>query len=236
MFGTIPTTILSTAPTVDLPIIHDDTLLIPTISPIVPTIPSIAPTIQYTSPFICIDSSDSDTSERPPSQEPYEVTVARGRSRVAARLSTSSPPIRQILPALAGLPCRPVVLVLPGQLIPVGRPYRYAISDSPCDSPTAISVGPSCKRCRSLTSSVPVASLVHEALSPMRADLLPPRKRIRYSDSEINFEVSSEEDYVLYVPREIGLRVDAEDNYEPYIEPDIDLDVQADIDACILFC
>ncbi|GJX74213.1 hypothetical protein Tco_0312808 [Tanacetum coccineum] len=190
MFGTIPTTILSTAPTVDLPIIHDDiyvTLL-----------------------------------ERPPSQERFEVTVAieGGVPPVAATLTNHHHPLSDFT-CYAGLPCRKVC---------------YAISDSPCDSPTAISVGPSCKRCRSLTSSIPVASLVHEALSPMRADLLPPRKRIRYSDSEIRFEVSSEEDYVLYVPREIGLRVDAEDNYEPYIEPDIDLDVQADIDACILFC
>ncbi|GKB52734.1 hypothetical protein Tco_0903487 [Tanacetum coccineum] len=50
LFGTIPTTVPATAPTVDLPVIHDDTPLIPTdtptISPIVPTIPPIAPTIQ----------------------------------------------------------------------------------------------------------------------------------------------------------------------------------------------
>ncbi|GJS89235.1 hypothetical protein Tco_0771871, partial [Tanacetum coccineum] len=63
-------------------LIHDDTPLIPTdtptISPIVPTIPPISPAIQYTSPFICIDSSDSDTPNTPPSQDPYEVTVARG--------------------------------------------------------------------------------------------------------------------------------------------------------------
>ncbi|GJT84852.1 hypothetical protein Tco_1066569 [Tanacetum coccineum] len=85
LFSMIPTTIPSTTPTVDLPVIHDDTpqILIdtPTISPIVPTIPPISPTIQYTSPFICTDSSDSDTSERPPSQDPYKVTAARWRSR-----------------------------------------------------------------------------------------------------------------------------------------------------------
>ncbi|GJU35921.1 hypothetical protein Tco_1184275 [Tanacetum coccineum] len=94
LFGTIPTIVQAIEPTVDLPVIHDDTPLIPidtpTISPIVPTIPPIASTIQYTSLFICTDSSDSDTFERPPSQDLYEVTVARGRSQVAAR---SSPPI-----------------------------------------------------------------------------------------------------------------------------------------------
>ncbi|GJU59635.1 hypothetical protein Tco_1237401 [Tanacetum coccineum] len=64
LFGTIPTTIPATAPTADLPIIYDDASLIPTKTP---TIPPLAPTIQYTSPFICTNSSDGDTSERPPS-------------------------------------------------------------------------------------------------------------------------------------------------------------------------
>ncbi|GJV39693.1 hypothetical protein Tco_1418133 [Tanacetum coccineum] len=124
LFGTIPTTILSTAPTTDLPAIHDDTPLVPTdtptISPSIPTISSIAPTIQYTSPFIDTGSSDSDTPDAPPSQDSYEVTVARWRSRVAACSSPPSSPIRQILPAPPGLPRRPAVLVLPGQPIPVG--------------------------------------------------------------------------------------------------------------------
>ncbi|GJR02164.1 hypothetical protein Tco_0525148 [Tanacetum coccineum] len=111
----------------------------------------------------------------------------------------------------------------------------YVISDSPCDSLTAIFARPSCKICRSPTSSVPVASPVCGVLSPVRADLLPPHKRIRNSDSANDFEVSSEEDFVPYVPREIGLGVDVEDSYEPYTELDIDPDIQADIDACIAF-
>ncbi|GJZ89621.1 hypothetical protein Tco_0661403 [Tanacetum coccineum] len=87
----------------------------------------------------------------------------------------------------------------------------YVISDSPCDSLTAIFARPSRKRCRSPTSSVPVASPMCGALSPVCADLLPPRNRIRDSDSANDFEVSSEEDFVPYVPREIGLGVDVED-------------------------
>ncbi|GKG47120.1 hypothetical protein Tco_0504317, partial [Tanacetum coccineum] len=98
LFGTILTTVVATVPTTDLPIIHEDTSLIPTdtptISPIVPTIPPIAPTIQCISLFICTDSSDNDTYERPPLQDPYEVTVARWRSRVAVRSSPPSTPIR----------------------------------------------------------------------------------------------------------------------------------------------
>nr|GEZ47842.1 hypothetical protein [Tanacetum cinerariifolium] len=60
LFGTIPTTIPSTVPTIDS---H--------------TILPITPTTQYTSPFICPDSYDSDTYERPPSHDPYEVTIAQ---------------------------------------------------------------------------------------------------------------------------------------------------------------
>ncbi|GJZ54938.1 putative reverse transcriptase domain-containing protein [Tanacetum coccineum] len=128
LFGTIPATIPSIAPTTDLPIIHDDTPLIPTdtptMSPNIPTIPYVAPTIQYTSPFIDTDSSNSDILERPPSQDLYEVIVAQWRGQVAARSSPPSSPIHQILPAPPSLPCRPAILVLPGQPIPIGRPYR----------------------------------------------------------------------------------------------------------------
>ncbi|GJR02162.1 putative reverse transcriptase domain-containing protein [Tanacetum coccineum] len=111
----------------------------------------------------------------------------------------------------------------------------YAISDSPCDSPTAILAGPSCKRYRSPTTSLPIASPVCRALSLVHADLLPPHKRIRDSDSVTDFEVSSDEVYVSYVPREIGLGVNVENSYEPYTEPYNDPNVQADIDACIEF-
>ncbi|GKD52424.1 putative reverse transcriptase domain-containing protein, partial [Tanacetum coccineum] len=108
-------------------------------------------------------------------------------------------------------------------------------SDSSCDSPTTISARPSRKRRRPPTTSVPAASPVPGALSPVRADLLSPCKRIRDSDFVTDFKVSSEEGFLPYVPREISLGVDVEDSYEPYTEPDIDPDVQADIDTCIMF-
>ncbi|GJU57289.1 hypothetical protein Tco_1235055 [Tanacetum coccineum] len=84
-------------------------------------------------------------------------------------------------------------------------PSGYALSDSPCDSPTATSAGPSRKRCRSPTSSVLVVSPVRGALSLVRVDLFPPRKRIRDSNSVTDFEVSSEDSYVPYVPREADI-------------------------------
>nr|GEV89707.1 reverse transcriptase domain-containing protein [Tanacetum cinerariifolium] len=89
----------------------------------------------------------------------------------------------------------------------------HPISDSPYDSFTATFAGPSRKRCRSPTTSLPITSPVPRALSLEHADLLPPSKS----------------------NREIGLGVDIKDSYEPYIEPDIDPNVQVDIDACISF-
>ncbi|GKB65179.1 putative reverse transcriptase domain-containing protein [Tanacetum coccineum] len=244
MFGTIPTTVPATAPTADLPVIHDDTPMIPTdthtISAIVLTIPSIAPTIQYTSPFICTNASDSDTPNTPPS--PIQDTSP-------AEITPSTRPILLVPPRL---PRRPAILVLPGQPILVGRPYRdysaldhftlddalrdsssdsssmtssdshsdissdsssrhsssdHSISDFLCDLLASTSTGLSRKRHRSPTTSVPVASPIHGVLSLVCADLSPPRKRIRYSDSETDFEVSSEEGNVPYVPREIGFGV-----------------------------
>ncbi|GJZ91967.1 hypothetical protein Tco_0664032 [Tanacetum coccineum] len=109
----------------------------------------------------------------------------------------------------------------------------YAISKTPCDPSTATSERPSHKRCRSPTLSVSVSSPVRRALSPVRADLSLPPKRIRDSDSVTDLEISSEHGYEPYVPREVGLGVDFEDRYEPYTEPDIDSDIQADIDECI---
>ncbi|GJS46423.1 hypothetical protein Tco_0596544 [Tanacetum coccineum] len=78
LFGTIPTTIPPTTPTTNLPVIHDGTLLIPTISPTIPIIPPVAPNIQYTSLFIDTDSSDSDTLDSPLSQDPYETALLDG--------------------------------------------------------------------------------------------------------------------------------------------------------------
>ncbi|GJS86177.1 hypothetical protein Tco_0752718 [Tanacetum coccineum] len=128
LFGTIPTAISTTVPIVDPPVVHDDTPFIrtetPTSSPVVSALP-------HTSLFLYTDSPNNDTSERPPSKDPYEVTVSRWRSRVAARSSPpsspthDSPPILcQILPAPPGLPHRPAILVLARRPIPVGRPYH----------------------------------------------------------------------------------------------------------------
>nr|GEV11851.1 hypothetical protein [Tanacetum cinerariifolium] len=82
----------------------------------------------------------------------------------------------------------------------------HSISDSPYDSPSAISAGPSSKR-----------------------------RRNRDSYFMTGFEVSSEDGFVPHIPREIGLGVYVDDIYEPCTMLDIDPDVQAYIDACIAF-
>nr|GEV54392.1 reverse transcriptase domain-containing protein [Tanacetum cinerariifolium] len=84
-------------------------------------------------------------------------------------------------------------------------------------------VGPSRKRSRSLTTSVPLSSPIPGALSSILANLLPPRKRIRSSDSMTDLEVSLNESSESSIPRETGPRVDIDvrGSDKPYSEPDI---------------
>ncbi|GJS73412.1 hypothetical protein Tco_0706253 [Tanacetum coccineum] len=79
------------------------------------------------------------------------------------------------------------------------------------------STSPSRKRSRCPTTSIPVSSHVPGALSFVRADLLPPRKRIRSSDSATDLEDCSDE------------------SSESSLELDIDPEVQAEIDKCIAY-
>ncbi|GJW77014.1 hypothetical protein Tco_0138696 [Tanacetum coccineum] len=83
---------------------------------------SLLPTI---SPFLCTDYSKAhDSSDGPPSQDPYVATVARWRSRVTSRPSSSSEfPIAPVT-APPGIRRRSAILIRPGEAIPFGRPYR----------------------------------------------------------------------------------------------------------------
>ncbi|GKE72745.1 hypothetical protein Tco_1534786 [Tanacetum coccineum] len=75
--------------------------------------------------FLCIDSSEApDSSDGPPSQDPYVATVSRWRSRVTTRPSTSSEfPISPVT-ALPEIHRWLTILIRPGEAIPFGRPYR----------------------------------------------------------------------------------------------------------------
>ncbi|GKE61415.1 hypothetical protein Tco_1511782 [Tanacetum coccineum] len=77
------------------------------------------------SPFLCTDSSKAPySSDGPPSQDPYVATIARWRSRVTTRPSSSSEfPIAPVT-APPRIHRRPAILIQPGEAIPFGRPYR----------------------------------------------------------------------------------------------------------------
>ncbi|GJS96551.1 hypothetical protein Tco_0803519 [Tanacetum coccineum] len=80
-------------------------------------------------------------------------------------------------------------------------------SNSPSDSSSSYSSNTS--------SGLPLATPVPGAFSPIRANLLPPYKRIRGVVTASNYDDSFNE------------------SYEAYTEPDIDSDVQEDIDGDI---
>nr|GEW34328.1 reverse transcriptase [Tanacetum cinerariifolium] len=84
-----------------------------------------------TLPFLFTDSSKdsdpseaSDSSEAPPSQDPYVTTVAHWRSRVTTHLSSPSDFPIALITAPPGTHRRIAILIQPGESIPLGRPYR----------------------------------------------------------------------------------------------------------------
>ncbi|GKF03788.1 hypothetical protein Tco_0034456 [Tanacetum coccineum] len=74
---------------------------------------------------------------------------------------------------------------------------EHSLSDHSSPDLPNTSAGPSRKRCRSPTTSVPALSPVSGALSPVRADLIPSPKRVKDSGYLADVEVD---------PREISLR------------------------------
>nr|GEU44667.1 reverse transcriptase domain-containing protein [Tanacetum cinerariifolium] len=120
LFGDIPTVIPSTS------------VIAPETSAIAPVISSVAPVVETTivasSTGLCSLDSDpseaSDSSEVPPSQDSYVITIAHWRIRV--KTSSSSPSEFPIAPVIAPPRTRrpPATLIRPGEAIPFGRPYR----------------------------------------------------------------------------------------------------------------
>ncbi|GKE16339.1 hypothetical protein Tco_1423916 [Tanacetum coccineum] len=77
------------------------------------------------SPFLCTDSSEApDSFDGPLSQDPYVATVARWRSRVTTRPSTSSEFLISPITAPPQIHRRSTILIRPREAIPFGRPYR----------------------------------------------------------------------------------------------------------------
>ncbi|GKD39191.1 hypothetical protein Tco_1259398, partial [Tanacetum coccineum] len=124
LFGDIPTVIPSTS------VVSPETSTIaPVISFAAPVMrclhQSIFPRYQLFHKFLCTDSSEaSDSSDGPPSQDPYVATIALWRSRVTA--SSPSPSDFPIAPVAAppGTRRRAAILIRPGEAITFGRPCR----------------------------------------------------------------------------------------------------------------
>ncbi|GJT61008.1 reverse transcriptase domain-containing protein [Tanacetum coccineum] len=123
-----------------------------------------------------------------------------------ASSSASTPPASlQIVPALPGLPRLPAVLVLSGQEIPLGRLYHThpngchrMLTTKKRVHPFPARIPANRRRFRyvsSSSSSPPSPPADHSliALSLIRANLLPPRKRLRGSPSTFHQETSIED-------------------------------------------
>ncbi|GKD31843.1 hypothetical protein Tco_1242621, partial [Tanacetum coccineum] len=68
-----------------------------------------------------------DSSDGPPSQDPYVATVTRWRSRVTARPSSSYEFLIAPVTAPPGIRRQSAILIRPGEAIPFGRPCRTHI-------------------------------------------------------------------------------------------------------------
>ncbi|GKE56803.1 hypothetical protein Tco_1495988, partial [Tanacetum coccineum] len=126
------------------------------------------------SPFLCTDSSEApDSSDGPPSQDPYVATVARWRSRVTVRPSSSSKfPIAPVT-ALPGIRQRSTILIRPGEAIPFGRPYRTHLNGPRKLLTTRKRVGPLPSHRLASRHASPRSSDHHLSFSSSSSDSLP---------------------------------------------------------------
>nr|GEX33129.1 hypothetical protein [Tanacetum cinerariifolium] len=204
LFGTIPTTIPDTTPVIAPPTTQTDTTGIHTETPIIA--PTIPPSPDYTpaSPDYSLHPrQNSDTPDTPPSSThdiPFtEITDSTQGSPVIPRRRVMILPPRQPIPH--GRPYRyhpngPVYMMTARKRVKLllvqqlsvrhsvdrsssDSSSRHSLSDHSSPDLPSTSAGPSRKRRRSPMTSVPALPLVSEALSSVRADLIPAPKRVR---------------------------------------------------------
>nr|GFA88159.1 hypothetical protein [Tanacetum cinerariifolium] len=164
LFGTIPITILDTTLVIAPP-----TTETPTVAPTIPPSPDYTPA--------SLDYSPASETESDPSKDPASGHI---------------PPLPAISPFLSSdddtTDMRKRVRPLPVQQLFMRHSDDHSSSDSSSrhsssdhsspDVPST-SAWPSRKRHRSPMTSVPALPLVFGALSPIRADLIPPPKRVK---------------------------------------------------------
>ncbi|GJX43722.1 hypothetical protein Tco_0260398 [Tanacetum coccineum] len=250
LFGTIPTDIPTTIPIVDPPIVHDDTPLIPIETP---TIPPVVSTLPHTSLFLYIDSSNSDTFERLPSHNPYEVNVARWRSQVAVRSSPPSPPTLLDRPYRTQpngvhkmLTTRKSVGPLPSHRLALRYSESHSSSDhfSSDNFSSNTSLGSSSGYSSNTSSGRSIPDYSFDSPAASFAGL----SRKRHRSLTVSTPLASPIPRAFYpvhadllppckrIRGSVSMTAQddsTEESYEAYIEPDIDSDIQADIDADI---
>nr|GEY69301.1 hypothetical protein [Tanacetum cinerariifolium] len=228
------------------------------VSTIVPDVPEVMAVIA--SPARSLSPPDS-----------HKIVVARWRSNVALRSSSPSSPSTLVLPyttipSLAspqiaptpfGIPHRPVILVLPSQEIPFGRPYhtqpvrermlltaRNKLHPFPARIPanrrrfhSSSSSSPPRKRCRA--SPYSTSSTTHSS-SPVFVG--PSCKRCRSCTADSPFiqadllpprkrlrDASST--YCHEVSVKVSIGMDIEDSIETWVEGDIERDTKGSHEA-----
>ncbi|GJS54686.1 hypothetical protein Tco_0628048, partial [Tanacetum coccineum] len=124
--------------------------------------------------FLCTDSSEApDSSDGPPSQDPYVATVARWRSRVTSRPSSSSEFPIALVTAPPGIRRRSAILIRPGKAIPFGRPYRTHLNRSRKLLTVRKRVGPLPAHRLACRYASPRSSDHHSSSSSSSSDSLP---------------------------------------------------------------
>nr|GEU34457.1 hypothetical protein [Tanacetum cinerariifolium] len=200
LFGTIPTTIPDTTPVIAPPTTQTDTTSEsdpyedPSSGHILP-LPAVSPFLSSDD-----DTTDSDTPPSPTHDTPFtEITASTQRSHVIphrrVRILAPGQPIRHGRPyryhpngPVHMMTARKRVRPLPIQQLSVRHSVdrsssdsssRHSLSDHSSPDLPSTSAGPSRKRRRSPMTYVPALPPVFEALSPVRADLIPLPKRVR---------------------------------------------------------
>ncbi|GKD78890.1 hypothetical protein Tco_1341511 [Tanacetum coccineum] len=226
LFGTIPTTIPDTTPVITPPATQTDTPVIPTETPIIA--PTIPPSPDYTpaSP----DYSPASDSESDPSKDPSSDHIPP-LPAISPFLSSDDDTTDSDTPDTPPSPTHDSSSEASSNFHSddsSDSSSRHSLSGHSSPDLPSTSAGPSRKRHRSPTMSVPTLSPVFGALSPVRADLIPSPKRVKDSGYLADVEVD---------PREISLRDDAivRVSDEPHLEQDIDPEIQAEINECFAY-
>ncbi|GJY72757.1 reverse transcriptase domain-containing protein [Tanacetum coccineum] len=245
LFGTIPATIPDTTPVITPPTTQTDTTVIPTATPIIA--PTIPPSLYYTpaSP----DYSPASDSESDPSKDPssdHIPPLPATSPFLSSDDDTTDSDTPNIPPSPTyGAPFSEITfstqraLVIPHSSLEASSDFhsdassdsssRHSLPDHSSPDLPSTSAGPSRKRRRSPMTSVPALPLVSEALSPVRADLIPSPKRIRSPETTTNLKGCLEDSFEPYIPREMDVDVVRSDGIE------IDLEIQAEIDECFAY-